>query len=138
MRERSNIISLIFCLLWTSRPPISLSYHFHAPPPIITLYHSCYIVLCVLLYVQYFLQHFSLNISLNYHSRSQPPAPLTVSDMIFERSLIVRCYEVVGRTHGMLRNLQSTNCTFDNIITLDISIYIQYWPRKREPMDIIS
>ena len=56
-RERSKIISLKFCLLWTSRPPVSLNYHFRvnpSPPKVITLYHSrCVVfrhILCVLLH----------------------------------------------------------------------------------------
>ena len=31
-RERSNIISLKFCLSWTLPPPISLSFHFWVNP----------------------------------------------------------------------------------------------------------
>ena len=38
--ERSKIISLKFCLLWTPRPPVSLNYHFRVNPSPPQSYHS--------------------------------------------------------------------------------------------------
>ena len=107
-RERSNIISLKFCLSWT--PPISLNYHFRVSLP---HYHSLSLAShCILTHFYAFFMRFvycfsifwyeywivwvvSLTvqsphppISVNYYSRSQP-RPLLVSDMICERSLTV-------------------------------------------------
>ena len=105
--ERSKIISLKFCLLWTPSPPVSLNYHFRVNPSPPQSYHSLSLSLrCVSTHFMRFIAFLVLflhnswlfgvislivqsprpPISLNYHSRSQPPAPLSMSDMIFERS----------------------------------------------------
>ena len=86
-------------------PPISLNYHFWVnPPSIIILYHSCCTVFWHVFNAFYCLfstylhkssnlewslfMHPPPHISFNSHSRSQPPSPpLSLSDMIFERSL---------------------------------------------------
>ena len=94
-RERSKIISLKFCLLWTPRPPVSLNYHFRVNPSpqklslFITLVALCFdtfyafiAFLVLFLHNSWLFGVISLivqsprpPISLNYHSRSQPPAP---------------------------------------------------------------
>ena len=102
VRERSNIISLIFA----PSPPRNHSIiTFRSPPPsIIILYRSCCTVFWHVFNAFYCIFSTFLHksskfgvitnyappppISFNSHSRSQPPSPpLLLRDMIFERSL---------------------------------------------------
>ena len=116
LREHSNIISLKFCLLWTPRPLLSLYYHFWvnpAPPN----YHSLSLLLhFVSTHFYEFYYIFSIFITyisiigsditdpaiplpphITQLSLSEPnPCPLSVSDMIFERSLTVLRYLLSG------------------------------------------
>ena len=112
VREHSNIISLKFCLSWTPRPLLSLYYHFWVNPSPTPNYYSLTLSLhFVSTHFYEFYYIFSIFITyisiigsditdpaiplpphITQLSLSEPtPRPLSVSDMIFERSLKYLC-----------------------------------------------